>query len=530
VSISFGRRLRWVAAGGLALLLTLPGAAAHAGTRSSASAGGTLIFGSAVPVPSIDPAVGSDDAETNFLEALYDTLYRYQGTPPKLMPWLATGASSSKDATVWTIALRRGVRFANGDALTASDVAYSFDRLLTIQQGYAYLFQPLMKVGSAKAIDTYTVRFTLLHPFGAFLQTLPYAYIVDAKQARAHAVKGDWGKAWLTNNAAGSGPYVISSWTPNQLYGLTRNPNYWGGWSGAHLNGVQWKVIPELASRELALKVGNVQAINWLDVTTFNAMRTSPGIQAVPETVAQTFMVNMNTVAGPTADVNLRKAIAYATDYNTVIRVIFGGYGTRIGAPIPPGFKGYVPSLAPISQDLAKAKHYLAMSHYPKGVTVKYVYVTGLDEERRLGLLLLSNLKAIGINLQVVAEAWPTLVAQESSPKTAPSMTPLYFGAQYDSPYNWLFSQYSSTTRGSWQNEAQFSDPRVDSLLAQGAQTVDASRANAYFAEAERRIVAATPALFLLQNKTLELYSSKLNWPYSPLGASADFYHMSMSS
>src|SRR5205823_13327955 len=122
--------------------------------------------------------------------------------------------------------------------------------------------------------------------------------------------------------------------------------------------------------------------------------------------------------------------------------------GTRIGAPIPPGFKGYVSSLAPVSQDIAQARRYLAMSRYAKGVTIQYTYVTGLDEERRLGLLLLSNLKPIGITVRVVAEAWPTLVAQEGNPKTAPSMTPLYFGAQYDSPSICPFPHTSRQTPG----------------------------------------------------------------------------------
>src|SRR5207302_8243004 len=112
---------------------------------------GTLVFGSAVPVPSVDPAVGSDDAETNFLQALYDTLYRYQGNPPQLLPWLATKANTSQNGSVWTIQLRKGAHFANGDLLTARDVAYSFDRLLTIQQGYADLLQPFMKEGRVKA-------------------------------------------------------------------------------------------------------------------------------------------------------------------------------------------------------------------------------------------------------------------------------------------------------------------------------------------------------------------------------------------
>jgi peptide/nickel transport system substrate-binding protein len=259
-------------------------------------------------------------------------------------------------------------------------------------------------------------------------------------------------------------------------------------------------------------------------------MKTTPGITAIPEVSAEEFMVNLNTQSGPTADPNLRKAIAYAVDYNTVIKVIFGGYGVQIGAPVPPGFKGYQASLAPIKTDLNKAKQYLAQSKYPHGTTITYTYVTGLDEERRLGLLLLSDLAPLGIKINVVAEAWPTLVGQEAKPTTAPSMSPLYFQAQYDSPYNWLYSQYSSTTLGSWQNEAQFNNPTVDKLLAQGAQSTDAKKAQQYFAKAQTMIVTSTPAIYLLQNKILELYGSKLNWPYSPLGASADFYHMSMSS
>lgn len=520
-------KLRLPAALVLAAVLALSAMSSPA--RSHAANGGaTLIIGSAVPVPSIDPAVGSDDAETNFMEALYDTLYRYQGNPPALVPSLATGATSSGAGTVWTVHLRGGVHFANGDALTASDVAYSFDRLLTVQQGYAYLFQPLMKVGSARAVNASTVQFRLLHPFGAFLETLPYAYVVDAKQVKAHTSKGDWGKAWLTDHAAGSGPYVISTWTPNQTYNLARNASYWGGWSGSHLSGVQWKVIPELSSRELALRSGSVQAINWLSVTAFDAMKSTPGIAAVPEPSAEEFMVNLNTVSGPTADPNLRKAIAYAVDYDTAIRVIFGGYGARIGAPIPSGFKGHVASLAPVSRDLTLARRYLAKSRYAKGVTIQYTYVSGLDEERRLGLLLLSDLQPLGITVNVVAEAWPTLVSQEAHGSTAPSMTPLYFQAQYDSPYNWLYSQYSSTTVGTWENEPHFSDGQVDKLLALGAQTTQSEKAAQYFAQAERKIVDATPAIYLLQNKILELYSSTLRWPYSPLGASADFYHMSM--
>ncbi len=515
---------RWLAALGL---LAVP---ALGQTRQSHAAGATFVMGSAVPVPSIDPAIGSDDAETNFMEALYDTLYRYQGTPVKLMPWVATSAKVNSAGTTWTVHLRSGVTFANGDPLTAADVAYSFDRLLTIKQGFSYLFSPFLSVGSVKAVNPSTVTFTLSHPFSPFLETLPYAYILDQKQAQAHAVKGDWGKAWLTDHAAGSGPYVISSWTANQDYVLAQNPHFWAGWSGAHLSTVDWKVIPDLSARQLALKVGNVQAINWLSVTSYDSMKTNPGITAVPEISAEEFMVNLNTQSGPTADPNLRKAIAYAVDYNTVIKIIFGGYGNQIGAPVPPGFKGYQASLPPITRDLNKAKQYLAKSKYAHGVTVTYTYVTGLDEERRLGLLLLSDLAPLGIKVNVVAEAWPSLVGQEAKPGTAPSMSPLYFQAQYDSPYNWLYSQYSSTTLGSWQNEAQFNNPTVDNLMAQGARITDTAKALQNFAKAQSMIVSTTPAIYLLQNKILELYSSKLNWPYSPLGASADFYHMSMSS
>src|SRR5205085_9182797 len=95
--------LRWFAVGALVALVILPSTSSHVLARAPSSTAGTLVFGSAVPVPSVDPAVGSDDAETNFLQALYDTLYRLQGNSPQLVPWLATKASTSQNGSVWTI-------------------------------------------------------------------------------------------------------------------------------------------------------------------------------------------------------------------------------------------------------------------------------------------------------------------------------------------------------------------------------------------------------------------------------------------
>ncbi len=129
-------------------------------------------------------------------------------------------------------------------------------------------------------------------------------------------------------------------------------------------------------------------------------MPTYPGLT--------TFGLKMNTQKAPTSDVNLRKAIAYAFDYDALLK-IYNGNAVLQTSPLPQAMRGHIAVPGFPKQDLAKAKEFLAKSAYASGnVELEYVYVQGLEEERKMGLVLIDNLGKLNVKVKMV----PADVAQ----------------------------------------------------------------------------------------------------------------------
>ncbi len=180
----------------------------------------------------IDPAVGSDFSSSSSLCNLYDTLV-FPTTAGGVEPHVAESWEVSDDGLTWTFDLKEGIKFHNGSELTASDVAFSMNRMLEIGEGYAYVF--LGTVESATALDDYTVQFKLARPSGIFLISLVRLYIADEEQVMANIItpgpygdNGDYGKEWLLTHDAGSGPYTVKEF-PLEEYLLMEKYDGWFG-------------------------------------------------------------------------------------------------------------------------------------------------------------------------------------------------------------------------------------------------------------------------------------------------------------
>ncbi|HCC33214.1 MAG TPA: ABC transporter substrate-binding protein, partial [Clostridiales bacterium] len=180
----------------------------------------------------IDPAVGNDFSDSISLVNLYDSLVfpNFDGT---VRPHLATRWDVSPDGLEYTFYLRTGVKFHNGDELTAEDVEFSMKRLLTIGQGFAYLF---LHVTSVSVVDRYTVKMTLNEPFAPFISALVRFYVLNKRQVLAnrrsgpYGDMGDYGKEWLLTNDAGSGPYKVKEMKMEEYLLAERFDDWWDGW------------------------------------------------------------------------------------------------------------------------------------------------------------------------------------------------------------------------------------------------------------------------------------------------------------
>ena len=449
-------RLRYVAAAILAALVVgapVPGWTADPGTFTVATRLTDSTF---------DPAFHYGEFDAMDILNLYEPLvYPVPGDLPK--PHLAESWDASTDGKTWTFKLRKGVKFHDGSELTAEDVVYSMDRMLAIKKGYSYLWAGLLKPGSTKAVDSHTVQFTLEKPFGPFIETLVQFFVVNSELAMANTrsdgkfgANGDYGTAFLENNDAGSGPYTIGKVVPDTRRVYNRFADYWGGWSGNKFERVVVQIVGESATARELLVSGQVDFVDqWQPVEFYQSIAKESGVM-VPETPdTKLYLIQMNTTKPPFDDVNFRKAVSHAFDYQTAIEKVLGGAAKAHG-PVPSTMPGYDSSTPTYSYDVAKAKQYLAESRYQAGDHVlKFDYIkAGVHEP--MALLLQANLAQIGIKVDITAEQWPTLAKNAAKPETAPHFFPIYNTAKYPSPDHYTYGMYHSASHGGWQAASHY--------------------------------------------------------------------------
>src|SRR5262245_12142912 len=395
-----------------------------------------LVFAGRQEVPTIDPSIKYDWSIRMAQQSLYDALVKYVGNPPEIQPWLAEKWESSPDARSWTFHLVKNAKFHNGDPVTAEAVRFSFARTLKLNQGPAWMLSDFLKEDGIKIVNDSTIQFNLTQPYAPFLSLLPWWYVMNPKQVTANEQAGDMGQKWLTTNSAGSGPFKIKRWEQGVLYELEAVDAYWKGWlSKDHIGGVIYKIVRESAAQRAALIRGEADIAEGLSPEDFDQVAKMPGIVVPNFPGMTTFGIKMNTQNGATKDANLRKAVCYAFDYDALVK-IYNGNAVLQTSPFPNATRGYAAVPGIYRQDLAKAKEFLAKSAHPNGgIELEYVYVQGLEEERKMGLVLIDNLQKLNITVKMVPLIWPNMVAR---------------GAQVHAPLEWMAvpSGAASTDRG----------------------------------------------------------------------------------
>jgi peptide/nickel transport system substrate-binding protein len=485
-----------------------------------------LIFGTSVDIPNIDPAVGHDGAISETQKSLYDTLYRHMGNPAELVPWLATGHEVSEDATEWTFTLDVRAKFQDGSPVTAEAVVYSVDRVIAINKGVAWMFKGVLEQGGAVATDQQTVTFTLTKPFAPFLHATAWLFVLNPAVVEEHVSGDDMGQDWLISNAAGSGPFKIKRWEPGTLYEFESDPNYWRGWENPRLVGYIRQISRESSTKRLALEQGQMHVGDYISVEDITLLSNAPNVVVPAEPGISTYTVKMNNQRGPTADVNVRRAISYAFDYEAMLTVM-EGRAVRIEGPLAPTLVGVNDDLVFYETDLDKAAEELAKStEFADGFDIEFVYVTGLEEERKTGLILLDQLSKLNINVTITPMEWANAVALFADPAQSPEMFPIYSGTDYPDPDNFLYQAFHSSSAGTWTGASHYSNPEVDQLLEDARSTADWDKRAELYAEAQQIVVDEAAELFLFSGVGGMIHTSNVKgYQYCPVMGSGSFWY-----
>jgi peptide/nickel transport system substrate-binding protein len=477
-----------------------------------------LVITSNQDIPNFDPHIATGYSASMLLRNTYDSLVRVEGTPPKPVPHLAASWTVSPDGTEYVFKLDPAAKFHDGSPVTAEAVQYSFNRLLRLNKGNAWMIAGIVDENSVQPVDPQTVRVKLVKPFSAFLQVLPWVWVVNAKEVEANKGSDD-GQTYLRSTIAGSGAFRVRRAEPGNLYELERVANGWKQ-GGGNLTGAIWKITRETSSQRLMLQRGEAHIAVDLTSEDMDAIKGRPNVVSVIEPEYRTFSIKMNTEHGPLADVNLRKAISYAFNYQSMLDS--GGYAKLMTGPLPDGIFGHDPSLEVYRTNMEKAREYLAKSKHPNGgIKLSIAHVSGLEQQRRWSLVLLDNLKQLNIELDVKPMIWPDMVSLTRSPETTPDFFCVYQTANYGDPDNIAFAAYHSSRNGNWQNPV-YSSPKVDDLIMRARAETDEEKRKALYEEFQRVVVDDAPDIFgVLENRKLALRAEVQNFRFTPVASNA---------
>ncbi|KZD21270.1 ABC transporter substrate-binding protein [Tardiphaga robiniae] len=326
---------------------------------------------------------------------------------------LAESYTVSPDGLKITFKLRSDAKFQDGSPVTAEDVKWSLDRAVTAKiLGKAQLLTgSLTDASQFKVIDASTFEVTLPQPDKLALPNLATVYpiIINSKLAKAHATEEDpWAQAWLKENTAGSGAYIVETFKPGEQVILKRNDawNRAAGDKQAFFKRLIIQSVPEPATRANLVEKGDADIVIDLQASDAQALEAKGKLQVIstPQYNAITF-ISMNNQMAPFDKPDVRRAVAYALPYDDMFKAALFSRGDLLAGATwadgkPPS--GAFPIKQPIKLDLEKAKAYLKAAGYPDGFSTTFSFNVGQSATAEpMAALLKESLAKIGIKVDI---------------------------------------------------------------------------------------------------------------------------------
>jgi peptide/nickel transport system substrate-binding protein len=389
----------------IALLLALSSEVAmrpagHSAASSLASDPHTLIVARDISDgKTMDPGRMYEFTSAAMASNVYEQLVTYRGkdvSHPQKM--LATSWTISDGGRVFTFHLRHGVRFSNGDPMTASDVVFSYRRLGYLNDNPAFLMGATqvgkkITIYQVRALNKYTVQFTLPAPDVSFLAALADVNfgVLDAKVVREHggddspeAATKDKATAWLNEHSIGTGPFMMTQWVrgaSGQIV-MKRNPYYWG--KRPYLNEIIFQGVTNATTQRLEVSRGTVDIAANIDIDGARMLHSDPNVKVITGNTLDLVYIGMTTnpkISKPLSNPLVRQAVRHALDYNGIINGLLSGVGTQPNSMIPVGLLGNSPAvnvkLRP-QTDLTLARALMKKAGYPHGFAVTMYYDGGV--------------------------------------------------------------------------------------------------------------------------------------------------------
>ena len=474
---------RWFAVA--TAVLTLTGSASLA----FAQAKDTLVVALVSHAPTLDPHMHFERVGILVNINMYDSLL-HKTTKLEYEPSLATSWKSLNDTT-WEFKLRKGVKFHNGDVMTAEDVKFSFDRVLEPgkEKKKSPQYGNIRAIKDVKIVDAETIHLITDKPFPLLLERLVFFPIVPKK----HLEKvGD--EAFGTTAAVGTGPWKFVEWKRDQHIRLEAFDGHWRGKPAfKHL---VVRAIPEVATQIAEIKTGGVDLIRNVSADLVPELKSHTQTYVSSAPILRVHYGEFDMRHPPFDKKAVRQAANYAVDKQAIIQKLMGGLGQQVATVVQPAAFGFDPEVKPFPYDPKKARELLAQAGYPNGVDI--TLHSAFVEFRPVFEAIAQMLTEVG--LRVNARMWDPGPAWNKFNQGEGKSTNGAYGSwgnysvfDADAVLHPLFHTEPGGWIGKWYTRVE----GLDKLIDEGRSTLNQAQRKRTYSQIQKLIREEAPAIFL---------------------------------
>jgi peptide/nickel transport system substrate-binding protein len=463
-------------------------------TSAAGKAGAVIRVGIVTPTAAINPVTVADQGGLDMLAQTGEYLNLSTQTL-SLKPVLAESWTPNSAADIWTFKIRQGVKFHNGAALTADDVVYTY-KLQSNPSGSSNALSALGGVlvpdGVVK-VDDYTVAFHLEAPNGNF------PYLTSSDNYNMIIIPNNYNPADWQSSFIGTGPFVLSSYTPKVGASFTRNESYWG--TKALPSETQFTFYDTPAASILALTGGSIDVLGQFAVSGGEALLNNSSYNVIRLRSSAHRELSMRNDQAPFTDPRVRQAIALSLNRPDIVTALFKGYAD-IGndSPFAPVFPSTNTSVAQRVQNISQAKSLLAAAGHSSGFSTKLITET-LLEIPEYAQIIVQSAAAIGVKINLTVESSSQYYGKATfgnSDWLDATMSLVDYGHR-SVPNVFLTAPLETinakTGTGAW-NAAHFSNSQYNSLVSQYIGAIDLSTQRTIAGQIETLLLTQTPVVY----------------------------------
>ncbi|MFT8244658.1 ABC transporter substrate-binding protein [Roseomonas sp. BN140053] len=460
----------------------------------------TLNLAVGAPVTSLDPHYHALSPNYAVADMLFDSLTSFDARG-RLIPRLAESWRPVSEDT-WEFKLRPGVRFHNGSALTAEDVAFTVERVPTVPNSPSTYGIYTRAIRSVEVVDPVTVRMRTDGPYPLLPTDLAQIEMLD-RETHSGASTDDFNS---TKVAIGTGPFRVVSYRSGDRIEYARNDEYFGdrpAWSR-----VNYRMITNDAGRTAALLAGDVDFIDQVPTSDIERMRREGRVQLSEADGLRLIFLFLDHgregsspfVTGPDGqplprnplkDLRVRQALSMAIDRPAITGRVMEGAAAPTGQFLSPGLYSFVPGLEPPAVDLDRARRLLAEAGYPQGFRIT---LHGPNDrymnDARIIQAIGQMWTRIGVRTQVEAQPWAAYIARAGRHDYSAGLVGWGISsAEATSPLRSLLATITPARGWGGSNRGAYSNPALDAKLSEALRTLDDGQRERVLQDATRMAV-----------------------------------------